>query len=53
MHRPNFFEHRYTGGNKFPAVVVKKELLVGIKEGLDLDDLLPMYTLLYPDKFKA
>ena len=42
MHRPNFFKHVYTAGNKFPPVVVKKELVKGMKEGLDLEDLLPM-----------
>ena len=53
MHRPNFFEHVYTAGNKFPPVVVKKELVKGMKEGLDLEDLLPMYTFLYSDEFRA
>ena len=46
MHRPDFSKHVYTGGNKFPAVVVKKDLLTGIKEKLDLDELLPMHTFL-------
>ena len=51
--RPDFSDHVYTGGNKFPAVVVKKYLIKGIKEGLDLEDLLPMHTFLYSDEFRS
>ena len=53
MHRPDFSKHTYTGGNKFPAVVTKKELLKGIDEGKDIEQLLPMYSFLYSDVFGA
>ncbi len=43
MHRPNFKDHVYKGGNKFPAVVSKTELQKSRKASGKLKDLLPMY----------
>ena len=53
MHRPDFSEHTYKGGNKFPPVASKKELQKGIEEGKDVPQLLPMYSFLYSDVFGA
>jgi len=46
MHRPDFSKHFYKGGNKFPAVVVKKKVEDGMNKGTDLAELLPMYSFL-------
>ena len=51
IHRPDFSKHVYTGGNKFPSVVGKNELISGLKVGERLEALLPMYSFLYSDKF--
>ena len=53
MHRPDFSQHFYKGGNKFPAVVAKKEVEDGMNKGTDLTELLPMYSFLYSDEFEA
>ena len=53
MHRPDFSEHYYKGGNKFPAVVAKKELEQGLKKRMAFKELLPMYSFLYSDEFEA
>jgi len=53
MHRPDFFDHVDAGGNKFPSVVGKKDLILGLKMGEKLSTLLPMYTFLYTRVFTA
>ncbi len=47
MHRPNFKDHIYKGGNKFPAVVSKTELQKSRKASRKLKELIPMYDYLY------
>ena len=53
MHRPDFSKHIYKGGNKFPAVLAKKEVEQGVKKGVAFAELLPMYSYLYSDEFEA